>query len=127
VSPSSPFRSRLTSSNQAASSSSNTAQSQPQSLQTGFPSSDADLERMRLQALGDPRLMSELRSVRLSPLAAGPADPQRDPEMAEAVASGQRFKEMYIRQQTRMRQAKNEKGRMIDVGLLPLGSCSSSR
>ena len=39
--------------------------------------------------------------------------------MAEAVSSGQRFKEMYIRQQTRMRQAKSEKGRMIDVSLLP--------
>lgn len=40
--------------------------------------------------------------------------------MAEAVSSGQRFKEMYIRQQTRMRQAKSEKGRMIDVSWLTL-------
>ncbi|CAD6578623.1 MAG: DNA damage-inducible protein 1, partial [Tremellales sp. Tagirdzhanova-0007] len=28
----------------------------------GFPNTDADLERMRLQALGDPNLMSDLRN-----------------------------------------------------------------
>jgi DNA damage-inducible protein 1 len=50
----------LTSRNQASSSSSSAAVAP---LPAGFPSSDAELERMRLQALGNPRLMEDLRSV----------------------------------------------------------------
>ncbi|ORY23934.1 hypothetical protein BCR39DRAFT_341251 [Naematelia encephala] len=138
----------------------------PPPSQSGFPSSDSDLERMRLQALGDPRLMADLRAVRYlllnhelelipfilrhhlaSPvvfvLICAPDSPpgsrhphnpriwsihhisvlalsklQNDPEMASAIQAGtQRFKEAFMRQQLRMRQAALEKDRQIEVSL----------
>ncbi|KAK1927921.1 hypothetical protein DB88DRAFT_57183 [Papiliotrema laurentii] len=86
----------LTLTNQASSSSSG-----GHSAPAAFPSSDDDLERMRLQALGNPQLMEELR--------------QRDPEMAEAVRSGTKFREEFMKQQIRLRQAQSQKDRMIEA------------
>ncbi|EKC99221.1 SNARE binding protein [Trichosporon asahii var. asahii CBS 8904] len=63
---------------------------------------DADFERMRLQALGDPRLMAQLR--------------QANPEFASAIqAGGSRFKEIIRRQESTMRAAAEEKERQIEL------------
>ncbi|RSH90394.1 DNA damage-inducible protein 1 [Saitozyma podzolica] len=68
----------------------------------GFPGSDDDLERMRLQALGNPQLMAELRA--------------NDPDMAAAISSGTRqFKETFLRHQRRQRDAAMEKQRQIEL------------
>ena len=82
---------------QAASSSTAGPSSQPM----GFPNSDADLERMRLQALGNPALMSQIS--------------MRDPELAQAIRSGTNFKEIFNRHQSRMQEASAEKDRQIEV------------
>ncbi|GFZ43430.1 DNA damage-inducible protein 1 [Saitozyma sp. JCM 24511] len=78
----------------------------------GFPGSDDDLERMRLQALGNPQLMAELRA--------------NDPDMAAAISSGTRqFKETFMRHQRRQRDAAMEKQRQIEVsGRSEMGSGS---
>lgn len=43
---------------------------------------------------------------------------QRDPEMAEAVRSGTKFREEFMKQQLRFRQTQAEKDRMIEVRAL---------
>ncbi|KAL7423630.1 DNA damage-inducible protein 1 [Cryptotrichosporon argae] len=61
---------------------------------------DDDIERMRLQALGDPRVMAQLR--------------QANPAFAQAIESGgPAFRQMMVEQQQAQRQALNEKERQI--------------
>jgi DNA damage-inducible protein 1 len=64
--------------------------------------SDDDFERMRLQALGDPRLMNQLR--------------QANPEFAAAIQSGgARFRDMVRHQADNMRRATEEKERQTEL------------
>ncbi|WOO85742.1 DNA damage-inducible protein 1 [Vanrija pseudolonga] len=65
-------------------------------------SSDADFERMRLQALGDPQLMAQLR--------------QANPEFAASIQTGgSRFREMIRHQEQNMRAAAQEKERQTEL------------
>ncbi|OCF42842.1 DNA damage-inducible protein 1 [Kwoniella heveanensis CBS 569] len=67
-----------------------------------FPGSDDDIERMRLQALGNPGLMADLRN--------------NDPETYAAVQGGtQSFKAALQRAQQRQRAAAIEKNRQIEL------------
>ncbi|BEJ13223.1 hypothetical protein CspHIS471_0303970 [Cutaneotrichosporon sp. HIS471] len=71
---------------------------------TSGPSStsDDDFERMRLQALGDPRLMNQLR--------------QANPEFAAAIQSGgARFRDMVRHQAEDVRRTKQEKERQTEL------------
>ncbi|GMK58201.1 hypothetical protein CspeluHIS016_0502330 [Cutaneotrichosporon spelunceum] len=64
--------------------------------------SDDDFERMRLQALGDPRLMNQLR--------------QANPEFAAAIQSGgARFRDMVRHQAEDVRRTKQEKERQTEL------------
>nr|KIR48640.1 DNA damage-inducible protein 1 [Cryptococcus bacillisporus CA1280] len=67
-----------------------------------FPDADADIERMRLQALGNPSLMNDLR--------------ERDPETFAAIQGGtQSFKRALQMAQSRQRDAEFEKQRQIEA------------
>lgn len=67
-----------------------------------FPDADADIERMRLQALGNPSLMNDLR--------------ERDPETFAAIQGGtQSFKKALQLAQSRQRDAEFEKQRQIEA------------
>ncbi|OWZ34230.1 DNA damage-inducible protein 1 [Cryptococcus neoformans C23] len=67
-----------------------------------FPDADADIERMRLQALGNPSLMNDLR--------------ERDPETFAAIQGGtQSFKKALQMAQSRQRDAEFEKQRQIEA------------
>lgn len=74
---------------------------------------------MRLQALGDPRLMAQLRQVRsIAPASKKHSmlTTQANPEFASAIqAGGSRFKEIIRRQESTMRAAAEEKERQIEV------------
>nr|XP_019007569.1 DNA damage-inducible protein 1 [Kwoniella pini CBS 10737]OCF46350.1 DNA damage-inducible protein 1 [Kwoniella pini CBS 10737] len=64
--------------------------------------SDADIERMRLQALGNPSLMEQLK--------------RNDPEMRSAIQGGtESFKQALLLAQQRQRTAATEKQRQIEL------------
>ncbi|RXK37373.1 DNA damage-inducible protein 1 [Tremella mesenterica] len=64
--------------------------------------SASDLERMRLQALGNPQMMAQLRS--------------QDPELARAIEAGlPDFIEAFSRQQRRNTEAQREKERQVEL------------
>lgn len=87
----------LTPSNELASGSSSSG-----SASGHFPGDDSDIERMRLQALGNPELMAQLRNL--------------DPEMARAVRTGPReFYRAFQNQGNRARLASQEKERQIEA------------
>ncbi|KAL1405205.1 DNA damage-inducible protein 1 [Vanrija albida] len=77
---------------------------QPQASSSHAPnrdlsaSSDADFERMRLQALGDPQLMAQLRQF-----------------AASIQSGGSRFREMIRHQEQNMRAAAQEKERQTEL------------
>lgn len=72
---------------------------------------------MRLQALGDPRLMTQLRQVRRNPRCELVANRvQANPEFATAIQEGgERFREIVRHQEDNMRRAELEKNRQIEL------------
>jgi len=72
---------------------------------------------MRLQALGNPRLMEDLRAVSHTlPTKPGiKLTKQRDPEFAQAVTSGRQFREAFTKWASRARSVTSEKDRMTEV------------
>ncbi|OCF56762.1 DNA damage-inducible protein 1 [Kwoniella mangroviensis CBS 10435] len=98
----------LTSKPQPAASSSSSSTSQhasasgPSSGVSYLGGSDDDIERMRLQALGNPGLMNDLRN--------------NDPETYQAIQGGtQSFKRVLLNAQQRQRAAAAEKQRQIEL------------
>lgn len=70
-----------------------------------MPEEDADVERMRLQALGDPQLMEQLR--------------QTQPEFARLIQSDPRkFREMLATMNHQHESAEQQKNRQVEVRVL---------
>nr|XP_018265094.1 DNA damage-inducible protein 1 [Kwoniella dejecticola CBS 10117]OBR87252.1 DNA damage-inducible protein 1 [Kwoniella dejecticola CBS 10117] len=91
----------LTSKSQAVASSSSASGSGSQHINY-LDGSDGDVERMRLQALGNPRLMEHIQ--------------QSDPEMYAAIQGGtQTFKKALLQVEQRKREAAAEKQRQIEL------------
>nr|XP_019050749.1 DNA damage-inducible protein 1 [Kwoniella bestiolae CBS 10118]OCF29679.1 DNA damage-inducible protein 1 [Kwoniella bestiolae CBS 10118] len=92
----------FTSKPQPTPSSSSQPASGPSSGISHLGGSDDDIERMRLQALGNPGLMNDLRN--------------NDPETYQAIQGGtQSFKQALLRAQQRQRSAAAEKQRQIEL------------
>jgi DNA damage-inducible protein 1 len=71
---------------------------------------------MRLQALGDPRLMNQLRQVSHEPEALPVLITKANPEFAAAIQSGgARFRDMVRHQADNMRRATEEKERQTEL------------
>jgi DNA damage-inducible protein 1 len=67
-----------------------------------MPDQDADVERMRLQALGDPQLMEQLR--------------QTQPEFANMIQGDpRRFREMLASMNSQHQSAEQERKRQVEV------------
>lgn len=84
------------------------------SAESSASTTDDDFERMRLQALGDPRLMNQMRQA--SDLGRGALTLQANPDLAAAIqAGGSRFRELVRHREESLRAAGEEKQRQTEV------------